>query len=221
MPVDRRSVPTRLPECEQRLAALLRVQHAKSLLVGPVLGVERGSTVAVHEIGEDADHARRVEDVHRRLRVLGSDPHGRVLPRGRRAADEQREREPAPLHLLRDVDHLVEGRRDEAREADDVAVLLERGVEDRVRRDHDAQVEHLVPVAAEDDSDDVLADVVDVALHRREHDAGGRRALLLLRLHERLEVGDGALHGAGALHDLRAGTSSPRRRGRRRSSSRP
>ena len=84
---------------------------------------------------------------------------------------EQRQLEPAPLHLLRDDDHLVERRRDQPGEPDDVAVLLDRGVEDRVARDHDAEVDHLVVVAAEHDADDVLADVVDVALDGREHDA--------------------------------------------------
>ena len=78
-----------------------------------------------------------------------------------------------------------------------------RDVEDPVRRNHDAEVDHLVAVAAEDDADDVLADVVHVALHGRHHDAGCRGALRLLRLHVRLEVRDRALHRARALHDLR------------------
>ena len=63
----------------------------------------------------------------------------------------------------------------------------------------------LVVVAAEDDPDDVLADVVDVALDRREHELPlrARLALHALGLHVRLEVGDGALHRPRALHDLR------------------
>ena len=141
--------------------------------------------------------------MHGRLPVLGRDADGRVLPRRGRTADEQREVDPAALHLLRDRDHLVERGRDEAGEPDDVAVLLERDVEDPVGRDHDAEIDHVVAVAAEDDADDVLADVVDVTLHRRHHDSGRRRALRLLRLHVRLEVRDSALHGARALHDLR------------------
>ena len=73
---------------------------------------------------DDPDDARGVEDVHRRLPVLRRDAYRGVLPRGRRASDEEREVEPAALHLLRDADHLVERRRDEPGEADDVAVLL-------------------------------------------------------------------------------------------------
>ena len=80
-------------------------------------------------------------------------------------------------------------------------------VEDRVARDHHAEVDHLVVVAAEHDADDVLPDVVHVALDRCEDDLPLRAAVapgpLLLLLHERLEIRDGALHRPRALHDLR------------------
>ena len=74
---------------------------------------------------------------------------------------------------------------------------------------HHPEVDHAVVVAAEHDADDVLADVVDVAL-----DGGGDQGALgavgdretgvgLLLLHERLQVGDRLLHGARRLHHLR------------------
>ena len=77
-----------------------------------------------------------------------------------------------------------------------------------MRRHHDAEIDDLVIVTLEHDADDVLADVVDVAFHRREEDAArgrliGEAELLLLPLHEGHEIGDGALHDAGRLHDLR------------------
>ena len=96
-----------------------------------------------------------------------------------------------------------QARGDEPGKPDDVAVLFDRGDNDSARRDHDAEVDHLVAVAAEDDADDVLADVVDVTLDRREDDGGSVRSASSCRPHVRLEVGDGALHGARALHDLR------------------
>ncbi len=99
--------------------------------------------------------------------------------------------------------HLVERRRDQAREADDVAVLLDGDIEDAIGRHHDAEVDHLVAVAAEHDADDVLADVVDVALDSAEDDPRRRRPLGFIRLHVRLEIRDRTLHRAGALHDLR------------------
>ncbi len=109
-------------------------------------------------------------DLHRRVR----------LARGR-AADEQRQLETFALHLARDVHHLVERRRDQSAQADDVDLLLARGVEDLLARHHHAEIDHLVVVAAEHDADDVLADVVHVALDRghehfalRAHFAAGR-----------------------------------------------
>ena len=103
--------------------------------------------------------------------------------------------------------HLVEGRRDQPGEADGLRALRDGRVEDRVARHHHAEVDHLVVVAAENDADDVLADVVHVALDRREDDLPLRAAVapgpLLLLLHVRLEIRDGALHRPRALHDLR------------------
>ena len=67
--------------------------------------------------------------------------------------------------------------------------MVERGLQDLVLRHHHAQIDHLVVVAAEHHADDVLADVVDVALHRRHHDPalGASAAILVLfRLHVRL-----------------------------------
>ena len=49
-----------------------------------------------------------------------------------------------------------------------------RGLEDLRRRHHHAEVDHLVVVALEHDADDVLADVVHVALDGGHHDLAGR-----------------------------------------------
>ncbi len=74
------------------------------------------------------------------------------------------------------------------------------------------EVDDLVVVAAEDDPDDVLADVVDVALDRGEHDlalaaigAGvpALAGLLLLGFHVGLQVGHRAFHHPRALDHLR------------------
>ena len=140
------------------------------------------------------------------MRIARRDLHGRVQLRRRRAADQQRHGEAAALHLARHVHHLVERRRDEAGEADDVDLLGDGGVEDLVGGNHDAEVDDLVVVAAENDADDVLADVVNVALHRRHQHLAALREVAgfrLLRLHERQQVGDRLLHHARAFHDLR------------------
>ena len=56
------------------------------------------------------------------------------------------------------------------------ACLVDRGLQDLRGRHHDAEIDDLVVVAAEDDADDVLADVVDVAFHGRHDDLALRPA---------------------------------------------
>src|SRR5690606_15313605 len=77
-------------------------------------------------------------------------------------------------------------------------------------RDHNAHVDHLEVVALEHNRDDVLADVVDVALHRGDHDtalgtniAAGRFDLPLFLFDKGNQVGNGLLHDARRLHHLR------------------
>ena len=116
LPLDARPASSRFADREHRLARLLRVERAQPVLLHAVLGVEPRAALAVQQVADDADDARRIEDVHGRLVVLGGDANRGVLLRGGRTADEEWELEAAPLHLLRDADHLVERRRDEARE---------------------------------------------------------------------------------------------------------
>ena len=69
---------------------------------------------------------------------------------------------------------------------------------------HHAEIDDLEVVALEHDADDVLADVVHVALHGGDDDAAvGARDAVLLLLDERHEMRDRALHHARALHHLR------------------
>ena len=120
---------------------------------------------------DDADRAARVIDVHGlRARVAGMDLDRGVDAARRRAADQQGNVEALALHFGGDMNHLVERRRDEAGEADHVDLLLARDSEDLRGRRHHAEVDDLVIVAGEHDADDVLADVVHVALDGRHHD---------------------------------------------------
>ncbi|MNX96740.1 hypothetical protein D3C86_1290720 [compost metagenome] len=120
-------------------------------------------------------------------------------------ADQQGDVKAAPLHLAGDEDHLVKRRGDQAAEADDVRLVFDGGVQDAVSGDHDAQVDDLVVVTLKHDADDVLADVVDVALDRGHQDAARLLARLagLFGLHEGFQPGHGLLHHAGRLHHLR------------------
>ena len=74
---------------------------------------------------------------------------------------------------------------------------------------HDAEIDDLVIVAGEDHADDVLADIVDIALDGRHQHLAGALALAcaaigkLLRLHVGQQQGHGLLHDAGGFHHLR------------------
>ncbi len=65
----------------------------------------------------------------------------------------------------------------------------------------DAEVEDGVAVVGQDDVDEVLADVVNIALDGGQDDLA--LALALDFFHERFEVGDGGLHRLGALQHER------------------
>src|SRR5918994_86730 len=72
-----------------------------------------------------------------------------------------------------------------------------RRLDDRLDRLLDAKVADVVPVVGQDDVDEVLADVMDIALDGGEHHAGlttARRALEVW-----LQMTYGGLHGLGGL----------------------
>src|SRR5688500_20035364 len=107
--------------------------------------------------------------MHHGLAELRGDFHGRMLPTRRGAADQERNSEASTLHLARDEYHFVERRRDKSTQADEIGVLVDSGLKNPVGGHHDAQVDDLITVAAENDADDILADVADVTFHSR-HD---------------------------------------------------
>ena len=73
------------------------------------------------------------------------------------------------------MDHLVERRRDESAEADDLRVSLASRFENLLARDHHAEVDDLEVVTAQHDAHDILADVVDVPFDGRKHDRAAER----------------------------------------------
>ena len=159
-----------------------------------------------HQRRGHADRPAGVEHMDHRPLISGIDPERGMHLAGRRAADQQRQSHVGALHLARDRHHLVERRRDQPAKADHVRLIVVGGLQDVLPRHHHAKVDHLEAVALQDHADDVLADVVDVALDGRHDDpalALGRSGFLLFRLDEGDEVRDRALHHAGRLHHLR------------------
>src|SRR6185312_2907157 len=168
-PLDGRAVGARRLQRDQ-LGARRAVDAAQLLVVGPVLGHEGRLVLRAQQAGGDRNGAAGVQHVHHRLAVSGRDLDRRVGAAGGGPADQQRQLEPLALHLARHVRHLVQRRRDQARQADEVGLLGLGPLEDLLARDHDAHVDDLVVVAGQHDTHDVLADVVDVALDGGQHD---------------------------------------------------
>ena len=104
-------------------------------------------------------------------------------------------RDAADVHLLEVLAHDDRRLHEQPRHADRVDAVLLRSREDLVDGLLDAEVHDLVPVVAQDDVDEVLADVVHVALHGRdEHLALRGRRRAAGRGDVRLEVRDRRLH---------------------------
>ncbi len=112
----------------------------------------------------------------------------------RGAAEQHRDlAEAERVQLLEVLAHDQRRLHEQAAHAEGVGVdLLDLG--DHLADRHlDAEVVDLVAVVRADDVDEVLADVVDVALHRGDDELALRRRAVDA-LHVRLEVGDRRLH---------------------------
>ena len=123
--------------------------------------------------------------------------------RGRRAADDDRNAQPAAFQLRADVGHFVERRRNQAAQADALRTPCHRFVDDALRFDHDTQVIDFISVAGHHDRHDILADVVHVAFHGGDQHLSGVVCSAVRTLFDVGRQGrHGALHHAGGLHDL-------------------
>ncbi len=156
---------------------------------------------------EEAPHEARSEGgvghVGDRPRVCGSDAHGSVHRVGRRPTYEEGDLHPSLFHQGCDARHFLEGGGYQPRKPHHVGFALDCRVEYFFGGHHDAQVDDLVVIAGQDHGDNVLADVVDVALYGRDHHPPSARAPHgLLGLDVGQEDGYRLLHNPCALDHL-------------------
>src|SRR5215471_17766723 len=138
-------------------------------IAGGPLRRQRGAAPLQEFLGPDHGR-RRVGGV-----PVGADHVGVFL--GDRGAADHDDHLVTQARLLQRVDVRLEhrhGRGEEGREADDVGLVLAHRVHELLRRYLYTEVDDLEPGALEHDVDQVLADVVDVALDRA-HDHGADR----------------------------------------------
>ena len=189
------------------LAAYVRIAHFD--IFGLDVVDVTGALGFRQQVRHDADGAARIRDVNGlAAAIVRTDLDGGVHATCGGATDQQRDVEAFTLHLGGDETHLIQRGRDQAGQPDDVGLLATRSLQDFLRRHHDTEIDDLVIVALEHDADDVLADVVHIALHGRHHDLACGRLLIeagqfLFGLEIGLQIGDGLLHHARRLDDLR------------------
>ena len=86
----------------------------------------------------------------------------------RRASENHRDRDSPLVHDLEVFFHDQRRFHQQPAHADGVRPMFLGGMQHGLDRALDAEVDHPVPVVGEDDVDEVLADVMDVSLDRRE-----------------------------------------------------
>src|ERR1700722_15598851 len=106
--------------------------------------------------------------------------------------------------------HLVERRSDQAAQPDQVRVDRPGPFEDFLAWNHHAHIDHFVVIAGENNSDDVLPNVMNIAFDGGEYDFSlrfdrfaGRSPSFLLGFHVRSQDRHSLLHDARRLHHLR------------------
>ena len=142
------------------------------------LGFEPRALFGVHQ------PVQRVEPVHRVVAVDdGAHSYeGAILPRVKRSESAAPPTSSGTcdaglLQVAGRDHHLLRRLHEQPGKADGVRPVLARRFDQHFRRHLDPQVHDLIAVVREDDVDQVLADVVDIALHRRQQDAPARRAV--------------------------------------------
>ena len=211
-PVDRRLVGTRLFQRPQRRLLLVGVLVAHLVVVLVQLVNELRRTVTEQAL-RHAHAARGIGHIGHRALVMRGDAHGGVHAAGGRAADQQRNLLEAEvvvlLHLAGHILHLFQAGRDQARQTNDVGPLRLGAGQHLMARHHDAHVDHVEVVALQDHGDDVLANVMHIALDGSDDDlafaldvTAGRFVQALFLFNVGNQVRNGLLHHARTLDHL-------------------
>ncbi len=122
--------------------------------------------------------------------------HGKPL-RKRRAAHQHRHADPGFFEITRGQHHLLRALHQQTRQADSVRLMFPEGLNELLGSNLNPEVDYVISVVTQDDLDQVLADVMHVALHGGENDLAARAGIGLF--HERLKVVDRSFHGLGRL----------------------
>src|SRR6056297_357607 len=110
------------------------------------------------------------------------------------------------FHLFSNVNHLIERWSNESAEANYVYIVFFGCGQNFISRIHHTQINNLIVIAAQYNRDNILSDVVNVALYRSQQNFCfwfTLFGLILLRFDERNQNGNAFLHYPRAFHYLR------------------
>ena len=173
-------------------------------------GDERRLTLIAQEIRCNWHRAAGVNNVNDRFTVMRCNFDCGVSAARRGTTDQQRQFETMAFHLAGHMHHLVKRGRNQSAQPDQVRIHCFSPFENFFAWNHHSQVDYFVVVAGEDYADDVLTNIVNVTLDRRENDFplrlyyfASRSPGFLLRLHIWGEMCHSFLHHACRFHHLR------------------
>ena len=136
--------------------------------------------------------AERIVRIEHSVRVLPPQIVFHIFARQRRPAAKHWEIELLPLQILDHILHLQRRFHQQPAQPDGIGFVFLCGLDNRVRRLLDPEVHHTKTIVRQNDVDQILADVVDVAFHSRQNDGRFLRSCFLLHL--RFEISDRLLH---------------------------
>ena len=115
----------------------------------------------------DAHCTAGIGDVNRLTGgIIRIDFDSRMNFRGRRPANQQRNIETPAFHFGRHMTHLVKAWRNQPAQTDNVDLLFYRAINNIIGRNHDAHIDDIEIIALQHNANDILANVMHVALHR-------------------------------------------------------
>ena len=169
--IGREPIGPRLFQRHQRRLATAGALDADLFIFGRRFGHQGLLQRIRNQRARHTHSAAGIQHVHHWPFIGRRDPERGVDPAGRRPADQQRHGHARALHFAGDMHHFIEAGRDQAGKPDHVGIMLHRGIQYGLRRHHHAEIDHLEIVALQDHADDILADIVHIALHGRHDDA--------------------------------------------------
>mmetsp|Transcript_8136 Transcript_8136/g.11201 ORF Transcript_8136/g.11201 Transcript_8136/m.11201 type:complete len:218 (-) Transcript_8136:2100-2753(-) len=171
-----------------------------------------GGCLWVQQAGYHHDTSAGIQHVDDWVAVVRGNLDGCVDLAGGGPSNQERHFELEPLHLFGHGDHFIQAGCDETRQTNDISLLLDGSLEDLLAWSHDPKINDTVVVALQDNTHNVLSNVVHVTLDGGQEDGSVIPShsswvlfqfFFLFLFHEWNQVGHSLLHHTSRFDDLR------------------